>query len=820
MFNLNDMSAMHIFVRSVCMVFLITAFPYKALTQDISYASRVIEYHPAPGQFVNDPYSGIPAVASGLTGKTGNPLSLGGYGGYIIFGFEEPVINKPENLFGIDFIIVGNALDSHAEQGIVKVMKDTNKNGLPDDVWYEIKGSDHFLEGFRRSYQITYYNPMENTDVQWKDIFFNSGFIRKNQYHTQPYYPSAEYFPELNPDSLTFSGSLHPGKIKEINGQIVSGRSYFGYADNTTFFGVSDPLIPDNPNTRNIEGCGGDGIDISWAVDEEDNYVNLEEIDFVMIHSGVNRNAGWLGEISTEVGGIIVVSPLPGISGATKMIMPLNLPGSLPAGSQINIESVIFDKGKPVWDKEIVWESANPDVVSFNNNLLTCHIPGIATLTAILDSDNSISFDTELRVFNPVRLKLSDKTIAIRAGENRTIGFRVFDDTDQIIEGSGIHSHIGNTEILKMRHISGSGELVIEGLREGSSFIDISPSGYENLAERLNVHVYNPVPEISCFLAVRNNEQVLLSRREIFTSNIDFSERIDRKPDDYIFPSGFVSLASVISKGLNSGGYNISGNDFRFRIDDKSDGELYLWQLIKDWEYTYGWGGSSGGGIYSRCWAATVNGNVFINGFDKIPVSNDDVVSLNYVENINTGFSEVVLKEDMEYEASELNRRFLALQYHYQNDGKGGFIPSHIPLNGEKILVLRSDGSEFARLYTGSDGSFSVEFESSGIYRIFPENYPGEELVINTGTTGRRPEKDQGDILIFPNPFTDVLYIRMKDPGSYSFLITDVSGRTIVQKRIINKNLKVIEMSDLTPGIYILSICYQNTTSNYRIIKE
>ena len=33
------------------------------------------------------------------------------------------------------------------------------------------------------------------------------------------------------------------------------------------------------------------------------NYVKLPGIDFVKVYTGTNQEAGWLGEISTEVGG-------------------------------------------------------------------------------------------------------------------------------------------------------------------------------------------------------------------------------------------------------------------------------------------------------------------------------------------------------------------------------------------------------------------------------------------------------------------------------------------------------------------------------------
>lgn len=44
-------------------------------------------------------------------------------------------------------------------------------------------------------------------------------------------------------------------------------------------------------------------FDIDWAVDEQGNHVDLEEINFVKVVNGTFQYCGWLGETSTEVTG-------------------------------------------------------------------------------------------------------------------------------------------------------------------------------------------------------------------------------------------------------------------------------------------------------------------------------------------------------------------------------------------------------------------------------------------------------------------------------------------------------------------------------------
>ena len=50
-------------------------------------------------------------------------------------------------------------------------------------------------------------------------------------------------------------------------------------------------------------------IKISWAVDKEGNPVDLPGIHFVRVYTGQNQKCGWLGETSTELGGMEDLHP-------------------------------------------------------------------------------------------------------------------------------------------------------------------------------------------------------------------------------------------------------------------------------------------------------------------------------------------------------------------------------------------------------------------------------------------------------------------------------------------------------------------------------
>lgn len=280
------------------------------------YIAHVYDYLPAPGQFVNV----FPAYKPGYTqdsinaqletslcGKLGGSVSLGGYGGYIVFGFDHPVINKHT----YDVKIHGNAIQSQSvidmaggscEPGIIMVGVDMDDNGVPSDGdrWYEIKGAEY--DRSQHGYEITYYKPDENkprvpheswrfiTDAEYVYWTSNdqvadstSGYVWRNSFHNQPYWPLW-----IEDTVLTFRGTKLPNTAIDMSNG--NGNNWFqpflgvGYVDN-----VPNDMEP--------------GFKIDWAIDEAGNPVELDHIDFIKVYTGQMYYCGWLGETSCEVCG-------------------------------------------------------------------------------------------------------------------------------------------------------------------------------------------------------------------------------------------------------------------------------------------------------------------------------------------------------------------------------------------------------------------------------------------------------------------------------------------------------------------------------------
>lgn len=265
------------------------------------YISEVVEYFPAPGQFINtmpeytegDTYRDmLDKCTEAIRGTNDGLVSLGAYGGYLTFKFDHTVMNvKGEK----DFSILGNAFyeaapgdrkGGSAEPGIVMVSFDANCNGLPDDPWYELRGSEYDNPLTLHGYTITYTRPEvfvnDAQDIPWTDSQNQSGILPKNPFHQQSYWPLW-----VNEPQLQFTGSCLPPNASTVTSTGQKSILYcydWGYVDN-------------HPNDQ----ADLNKFDIGNAVDSFGNSVYLPGADFIRVYTGVNQYCGVIGETSTEV---------------------------------------------------------------------------------------------------------------------------------------------------------------------------------------------------------------------------------------------------------------------------------------------------------------------------------------------------------------------------------------------------------------------------------------------------------------------------------------------------------------------------------------
>lgn len=356
------------------------------------YISEVLSYIPAPGQFINSVPWGTPQSAFSIVGGVNGSLSLGAFGGSVVFRFEEAVENDPDNPFGVDFTIFGNPMTQWSEPGVVSVMEDTNENGLADDTWYELAGSDHYFSSTRRNYQVTFINPDQNvaSDVPWEEEDGAQGWIRANNIHLQPYYPSPDSFPAVAEHMTVYTGTLLEGAVDVDHPPLlVSARRAFGYADNQVR-GTAPYTLPDNPYTPEAEHSGGDAFDISWALDPEGQYLELERIHFVKVQTGILHEGGFLGEVSTEITGAADVAPGPGIAGNSSLLVLKDLPPEMDA-TPVKLEALHFFYGRPVENSKIRWTCSEEWAEVDEEHWLTVTGSGPLTISAVVDDDPALS---------------------------------------------------------------------------------------------------------------------------------------------------------------------------------------------------------------------------------------------------------------------------------------------------------------------------------------------------------------------------------------------------------------------------------------------
>ncbi len=283
------------------------------------FASRVLNYSPAPGQFVQNPLFNDPTRALGAPGTAGGLsaadnskcVTLGGFGGTITLGFDHSIFANPHNPLRLDFIVYGNGfyisgdpLRRHAECGMIEVSRDDNQNGLADDPWYLIPGS-HLSP------------PLATTTVMWNAATLNPAWIppgRSGIWMTSGY---------------QLPGAFGPSPII-VNTLGTGEDNLWGYADlaptlllgdSTATNVVDDPgadparfyTIPDDPLIVGVSpgSGGGSAIAIRWAIDPTiGTPANLDRIDFVRITTGINAVHPILGEISTEISAVADVRPI------------------------------------------------------------------------------------------------------------------------------------------------------------------------------------------------------------------------------------------------------------------------------------------------------------------------------------------------------------------------------------------------------------------------------------------------------------------------------------------------------------------------------
>lgn len=310
----------------------------KSHTLAGSAPTSVVSYLPL-GQFANNSgwgYLGTKFVGPNKTAPETTGVSLGAFGGFIEFYFENGIEDKATNPYGVDFVIYGNAFNGNPEAGAVQVSVDGT-------TWYELAGSNYYKSNFTANnpangFSKFYTGTLRNTSVIYTKgssrVTAKLGSLNAADCCPAAWFPLTTNFTafendptggatcdsrvsvNLSGNTLTFTG------VTAIADSDTTADYAFGYADVTPNGSPSEYGEAVNPYTPyTSDKTGGDGFDLAWAVDiATGEPVNLsgQKVKYVRVYSAV-LDFGRFGETSPEITGIFTARGTNGSAATTDL---------------------------------------------------------------------------------------------------------------------------------------------------------------------------------------------------------------------------------------------------------------------------------------------------------------------------------------------------------------------------------------------------------------------------------------------------------------------------------------------------------------------
>ncbi|HEY5748760.1 MAG TPA: T9SS type A sorting domain-containing protein [Chryseolinea sp.] len=791
--------------------------------------SKIIEYHPAPGQFTNTNAWGTPAKANSLIGGLNSGVSLGGYGGFVIVGFDHRIENHPDNPYGIDFTVFGNplatgSLVTWSEAGIVMVMKDSNGNGLADDTWYELAGSDHYFKSSTRDYSITYVNPKQPVaaNVPWNDNQGKSGAVLANSFHQQPYYPSASIFPGIDQGQYSFTGTRIHGYVDRSDpSYIQSYHRGFGYADNSLLASGAH-TIPDNPYTTAIEGSGGDAFDIDWAIDEDGNHVSLDGIDFIKVYTAINADAGWLGEVSTEVRGMADVAPDATITGASRKVVLADLPLKLDAGSLVELEAYAFNKGIRDPSATIVYSVDNTSLAEIKDGKLLTKKSGKITVTASRQDDPTINDRITIQVISPGDITIEIDALTLRVNTRLEISARVTDQNGDEIPGVPVSWRAADQTVLDI--VQDQQKFFVTGKSSGLSWLVVEAPGSASLKDSVRIEVLPEASTRNVYLTIKDGSQTILPRKRIAVRNFDLNPYVDDPQHNYgIEQIQEVTVAHAIAQLFSNEPFF---SDLRFRDDAKGNGLLYLWRVPKMEgsivSYDYGYGGTTAPN-FDKAWMVKVNQRTYVNDLQNVKINEQDEVVVYLVNGIATPWEFIQVTTDEDTVDAETPITLTALRSEQaMDDARNIATLSSDAISNETVFVNDVAYSVSGTvLKTDELGQATLAFTALGSQRVAVAGEPAF-VFVKTDIPVGIPEHESDSFSVWPNPVQDYLTIRC--PQGYTgkrYQLLSIDGNTLLSGDFLSSlSDRSIDMRAFPPGLYILVTGSENQMSYHKILKR
>ena len=313
----------------------------KTTTASGASPSAVLSYLPI-GQFAQG--SGWGSVTGKFVGKDSldsTGVSLGAFGGYIEFDFQQynadgsiksrGITNDENNPYGVDFVVYGNAFAGNPEAGAVQVSED----GI---TWYELAGSRYYDGNFdftgtkvTNKFSKAYSGTLNNATITYdgstlSQINATVAANGANKIDNKLLISSYGWWPTVTKGYPMIGSHNNTGSNVQVSHSntalMFSGLTMipdsdttadyaFGYADVTPNGSPATYGDAVNPYTPYVSGkTGGDGFDLEWAVDISTRLpidVTGKTFRYVRVYTAVLDN-GTFGETSAEVCGIFTTA--------------------------------------------------------------------------------------------------------------------------------------------------------------------------------------------------------------------------------------------------------------------------------------------------------------------------------------------------------------------------------------------------------------------------------------------------------------------------------------------------------------------------------
>ena len=805
-------------LKHISKLFNVSVLMFFAVLAEAQFVSKVLDYLPAPGQHTNSDFIGMPSAANSLVGTNKGMVSLGAFGGSITVYFVQGIQNDPANPYGVDFTIYGNPTKTWSEPGIIQVMKDENHNGIPDETWYEIAGSEHFWNTTTYSYEVAYQNNGQTTasDILWTDNQGSLGIIPKNSFHQQPYYPKADLFPNVATNKYVLKGTRLNAPIDLSNpGSVNSFHKTFGYADNTPVLSLTERL-PDNPYTSEVEGSGGDAIDISWAVDQDKKYVNLDEIHFIRIYTGMNALAGWLGEISTEITGIRDIEPAT-VAGITSVIVIQELPRKIGVGQSLDLNAISFESGIKQPNVGIVWSVSDPKLAAVSNGKLVAKSAGTARVRAASVANPELYSEKELEIFSVGTAKITIPSTSLKVNDKLELTGKLTDQNGAILTGINTTWRIDDIHIAEV--VLFDGKYYLKGKQVGKSWLHLEVPENHLIRDSVLMEV---VPESALkkvFISVKTSEKTIIPRQSVWVEQVDLTAKVDRNQKLYgLKEINFVSLAHAIASIFKASGLD---NDWAFRDDAEGASALYLWKVpvIEDGSAVniFGYGGSRTSEAYRKTWVVMLNQQPVVSGFNKIKINNNDDILIYHISDNSLPWSVTSLTSSVD--TVNINQSIeIQIKKYFCQMG----VDRIVAVNSSEVIANQTIQVEQQNLANSKVTLTSDEFGKA----TFSAKQSGEYLIssgidvaklFSESVTGSRPVLGNSlKCTVYPNPFAESIRIDCIS-SLESVEIFNVEGQLVYR---LSYPMSEIDLKTLRSGIYMLRVISGNQVFQQKIIKK